>query len=141
MNTVDNNYEEYRIIIGSDSMNRDSTKTAIVIALHHVGHGGFFFYDIDYSSTITNLSKKLLYETSKSIEYANNLITEFDKLYDEYGFEYDRIKFAIHVDAGYDGDTRKVIPEIMAWINSCGYDCEVKPNSAIASSVADRLSK
>lgn len=141
MNTVDKCYDQYTIIVGTDSMNYDTTKTATVIAVHHVGHGGFFFYDIDFSDRITNLTKKLLYETSKSIEYANELISELDKLYDEYGFEYDRVKFVIHVDAGYSGKTQKVIPDIMAWINSCGYECEVKPNSSVASSVADRLSK
>ena len=51
--------------------------------------------------------------------------------------------FVIHVDAGNspDGKTRELIPDIVGWIRSCGYDCVVKPDSYTASSIADRISK
>ena len=50
---------------------------------------------------------------------------------------------AIHVDAGNStsGKTRELIPELVGWIKACGYDCSVKPDSFVASTIADRLSK
>ena len=50
---------------------------------------------------------------------------------------------AIHVDAGNSdiGKTKELIPELVGWIRACGYDCEVKPDSFVASTIADRLSK
>ena len=51
--------------------------------------------------------------------------------------------FSIHVDAGKsdNGKTKELIPELVGWIKSCGYDCEVKPESFVASSIADKISK
>ena len=51
--------------------------------------------------------------------------------------------FSIHVDAGMNphGKTKELIPELVGWIKSLGYDCETKPESWVASSVADRISK
>ena len=51
--------------------------------------------------------------------------------------------FSIHVDAGNSdyGKTKELIPSLVGWIKSCGYDCEVKPDSFAASSVADKISK
>ena len=37
--------------------------------------------------------------------------------------------------------TKELIPELVGWIKSCGYDCEVKPDSFVASSIADKISK
>ena len=51
--------------------------------------------------------------------------------------------FSIHVDAGVSphGKTRELIPELVGWIKSCGYDCETKPYSWVASCIADKISK
>ena len=51
--------------------------------------------------------------------------------------------FSIHIDAGHSnhGKTKDLIPELVGWIKSCGYDCEVKPDSFVASSIADKISK
>ena len=56
---------------------------------------------------------------------------------------YDNIFFSIHVDAGRSdkGKTKELIPELVGWIKACGYDCEVKPDSYAASSIADKISK
>ena len=49
----------------------------------------------------------------------------------------------IRDDAGNsrNGKTRELIPELVGWIKACGYDCSVKPDSFVASTIADRLSK
>jgi predicted RNase H-related nuclease YkuK (DUF458 family) len=49
----------------------------------------------------------------------------------------------IHVDAGNSvkGKTRALIPELVGWIRACGYDVRTKPESFVASTIADRISK
>lgn len=33
------------LVVGTDSQTESKTKVVVVIALHHVGHGGFFFHE------------------------------------------------------------------------------------------------
>lgn len=139
--TSNGDHRDYHVIIGTDSMTYDKTNIAIVIAVHNVGRGGIFFYDKVKVKKITDLRSKILLETQKSIEYADNLLKELEDLKSSCGFNYDNIDFSIHVDAGNNGDTKKVIPEIVGWVTSCGYSCDIKPKSYVASTIADRLSK
>lgn len=50
-------------------------------------------------------------------------------------------KITIHSDIGVNGPTNKLINEIVGWITASGFDCEIKPQSFAASSVANKLSK
>ena len=113
----------------------------MVIALIEESKGGIFFYEITNVKKITNLKNKLYKETEMSLDCAAKLMEEFEKKYDETGFDYTQLHFCIHVDAGFKGDTREVIPEIVGWVKSCGYEVHVKPESFVASSIADKLSK
>ena len=63
------------------------------------------------------------------------------RYYFEMDSYYSNIDFAIHVDAGKNGKTREVIPDIVEWVKACGFECETKPNSFVASSIADKYSK
>lgn len=126
--------KEYKISIGTDSQNFDLTKVVIVVAVHRVGNGGIFFYDTKRVSKITNIRQKIFYETNISI----NIATKFVELFEDKYFKYD---ISIHVDAGDNGPSSKVIAEITSWINSCGFDCKTKPYSYAASSIANRYSK
>lgn len=133
---------EYNVMIGTDSQNFDDTKVVVVIALHHVGKGGIFFYDISHVPRINNVGQKLIYETQLSLEYAEKLIKAFEKIHTETGFDYSkRINLGIHVDAGQNGPSRQVIPEIVGWIKACGYEVIVKPDSWAACSIANKYSK
>ena len=133
---------EYNLMIGTDSQNFDKTKVVVVIALHHVGKGGIFFYDISHIHKINNIGQKLIYETQLSLQYAENLIKEFEKIHQETGFDYtEKINFGIHVDAGKNGPSKQVIPEIVGWIKACGYNVVVKPDSWAACSIANKYSK
>lgn len=138
---IKNEYDAYNIIIGTDSQNTDRTKVVLVIAVYNVGHGGFFFYDIHNINRIDNINKKLIYETNSSLECANRLLESIERLSSDANFDYTDIKLSIHVDAGYNGKTREIIPELVSWVRSYGYDCEVKPESYAASSIADKYSK
>lgn len=126
--------DEYEITVGTDSQNHDITKVVIVVAIRRVGKGGIFFYDIKQVKKITNIWQKLFYETSLSIEMARKLSLYFnndDKEYD----------ISIHIDAGEDGASSSMIPQIVGWVKSCGFTCNTKPNSYAASSIANKYSK
>ena len=133
---------EYNVMIGTDSQNFDDTKVVVVIALHDVGHGGIFFYDITHVRRIANVGQKLYYETQLSLKYARKLIEALDEIKDAGGFDYEKLlNFSIHVDAGRNGPSCKVIPEIVGWIHACGYKAVIKPESVAACSIADKYSK
>lgn len=134
-------YSNFQVIVGTDSQNFDKTKIVLVIALIEESKGGIFFYEITNVKKITNLKNKLYKETEMSLDCASELMDEFEKKYNETGFDYTQFHFCIHVDAGFNGDTREVIPEIVGWVKSCGYEVHVKPESFVASSIADKLSK
>lgn len=132
---------EYELMIGTDSQNFDTTKMVLVIALHNVGHGGIFFYEVRNVHKITNIGQKLIYETTLSIELMQKLIAELDSL-KEKGFDYEKyMSIGIHVDAGKNGPSRVVIPEVVGWIKACGFDVWFKPDSYAASSIANKYSK
>ena len=133
---------EYKVVVGTDSQNFDKTKVVVVIALHDVGHGGIFFYDVFHVKRISKLGEKLIFETQTSLEYAHSFVTELDKYCKETGFEYStHFNFSIHVDAGINGPSKQTISTIVGWIKSCGYDVEIKPDSFAACSIANKISK
>ncbi|MBZ2174551.1 ribonuclease H-like YkuK family protein [Schnuerera sp. xch1] len=127
-------HSTYNISVGTDSQNFDGTKTVVVVAVHRIGNGGIFFYDIKTVKRITNISQKLFYETSNSLNLAIKLSETLERESIDFGI-------SIHVDAGKKGKTSKLIPEIVGWIKACGFTCETKPNSYAASSIADKYSK
>lgn len=151
VNIIKENVEKYprdkfEVFIGTDSQNFNETKIVDVIAVHRVGDdgigkGGFFFYNVSKIPRINDIHQKLITETKMSLDCANTLMNAFDKLNEETGFDYTCIDFGIHVDAGYNGPTKKVIPQLVAWIKACGYSCTVKPDSYASSSIADKISK
>ncbi len=130
------------IIIGTDSQNRRDTKFVSVICMVCQGHGGIFFYITKHVPKITNIKQKLQQETSDSLILAGDLI---DLLENKEGYEelYVNCPISIHVDAGNSnkGKTKYLIPELMGWINACGYEASTKPDSFVASSIADKISK
>ncbi|MBC2581190.1 ribonuclease H-like YkuK family protein [Clostridium sp. DJ247] len=125
---------EYKITVGTDSQNYDVTKIVVVVAVWRVGGGGIFFYDTKRVNKISNLRQKIFYETSLSIELAEKLLNKFN----EENFPCD---MSIHVDIGNNGATSQMIPEIIGWVNSCGFNCNIKPYSYAASSIANKYSK
>jgi predicted RNase H-related nuclease YkuK (DUF458 family) len=140
-NVEKNENDKYQVFIGTDSQNFDKTKIVVVIAVHRIGKGGFFFYEISRVKRINDIHQKLITETKMSLDCAEKLMSSFEDLYTKTGFDYTKIDFGIHVDAGYNGPTKAIIPEIVAWIKSCGYECSVKPESFASSAIANKISK
>lgn len=124
----------YKVTIGTDSQNRNVTKIVIVVAIHRIGKGGIFFYDIKTEKKIKNLQQKIYYETALSLELGSKLAESF---LDE-GIEEN---IEIHVDIGKRGKTSDMITEIVGWVKNSGFDCKIKPEAYTATCIADRISK
>ena len=131
-----------QIIIGTDSQNFSDTKMVSVIAMICQGHGGIFFYEIKRINLIENIRLKLHTETNDSLTLATTLVEmiETDTKYQEL---YKNCPISIHIDAGNTdkSKTKPLIPELVGWIKACGYNVKTKPESFVASTIADRISK
>lgn len=130
------------ITFGTDSQNFHYTKMVSVIVVTIPGHGGIFFYEVTNKERVVDVRNKLRMETNYSLELADRFISilENDEKFSEL---YLTASFSIHIDAGNSdrGKTRDLIPELVGWVKSMGFDCETKPASYAASSVANKLSK
>lgn len=130
----------FNVIIGTDSQNFHLTKMVSVILIQCEGHGGIYFYRVENVEQIKNVQAKLNYETQLSLNHANELLADMAEQSPEL---MENISFSIHIDAGYStkGKTKELIPSLVGWIHSCGYQCCVKPDSFAASTVANKISK
>lgn len=133
----------YEIVIGTDSQNFDRTKIVLALVVRKVGKGGIFFHQTTYLNLIRNVREKLVKETQMSLELADMFMAKMEEKYYNEEFDYTqyKIKYQVHVDAGYNGKTNELIPELTAWVRACGYDVSVKPESFAASSIANKYSK
>jgi predicted RNase H-related nuclease YkuK (DUF458 family) len=133
---------QFYMTIGTDSQNFDYTKEVSVIAVICEGHGGIFFYKIQARDRITDVRVKLHTETADSLEIADQIVgvLESEKQYEDVFLS---MNFSIHIDAGYSekGKTKELIPELVGWVKAMGYEAEVKPDSYVASGIADKISK
>ncbi len=132
----------FQITIGTDSQNFADTKIVSVIAAHRENHGGIFFYEVTNIPRIQDVARKLTEETSRSLTTVTELVSALEAS-DEYEALREDALISIHIDAGWSerGKTKELIPMLVGWIKSCGYDCQVKPDSYAASSIADKISK
>lgn len=140
-------YEKHKdtvcqIIIGNDSQNFHDTKLVSVIAMISEHHGGIFFSEITRLPRISDVRKKLHTETEASLQIADTLISLMEDN-EEYHELYLHCPLSIHIDAGNSphGKTKDLIPELVGWVNALGYEAEIKPESFVASSIADKISK
>ncbi len=131
----------FKVTIGSDSQTFDTLKLVNVISVISEGHGGIFFYEITRLNRTNDVRQKLTTETNESLQVALKLTDILEgKEYDELR---DNMSMSIHIDAGWspNGKSKEFIHELVGWIRGMGYDCEVKPNSFVASTIADKISK
>lgn len=132
----------FNIIIGTDSQNHYDTKVVTVVAITCEGHGGIFFDHIKHVDRISSVKEKLNYETGDSLIVATKLIEVFEN--DEELEElYLNANIAIHIDAGTSlkGKTHLLINDLIGWVTATGFECHIKPESFVASSIADKISK
>jgi len=124
----------YKVIVGTDSQTSYKTKIVLVVCLLDEGHGGSFFYHIDWLNKIKDLNTKIYTETQNSLSFAKTLNEMLFK---------ERLcpDVEIHVDIGQDGKTKNLIQGITGWVHSEGYICKIKTESYVASTIADKISK
>ncbi|SDY95384.1 hypothetical protein SAMN04487866_106129 [Thermoactinomyces sp. DSM 45891] len=127
---------EYKLMIGTDSMTRyKETVFVTAIIIQRVGKGALFFYTKRTHSQM----KELRYRIYRETEYSLTCVD----LLKEHGFfrMFSDIQMEIHLDIGQQGETRKVIQEVVGWVTAVGYQAKIKPESYAASAVADRFTR
>lgn len=124
----------YEIIVGTDSQKQKDNNYDFVSALivHHVGHGGIYFWKRREHEQKMSLKERMYREAIMSLETSES----FTDLFRKNGIS--KYNIEIHVDIGHNGDTRDLINEVVGMIRGSGYNVKIKPDSYGASKVADR---
>ena len=126
-------YKDHKIIVGSDSVKLGHDfvfANAICILNNNDFYDRRYFY---YRQKINDdsyydLSKRLLRETTESLNIAMELKKELDNP-----------NIEIHADVNLDEKhmSAKYKNMIVGYITGCGFDCKIKPESFVASGIAD----
>lgn len=132
----------YDIIVGCDSSSGEEPHFPVAVVVLRVGEGGrFFLKKIGYKNRkFYNWKTRILEEVFLSCNLALYLRESFEKRIKEllnsshYQFRY------IHADIGENGKTKDMIKEVTGLIRGNGFEPKIKPESFVASTVADRFS-
>lgn len=129
------NNSHFRIVVGTDSelVNKSVAHFVSAVVVHHVGHGGVYFWGGATRDGIKDLRQRMYEEATYSLTLAQRLMEEFKKR----NLPLEKF-FEIHVDVGEGGETKVMINEIVGMIRGSGFLCKTKPDSFAASNVADR---
>jgi len=127
--------QHYHLIIGTDSLLSDRTCFVTAIIVHRVGHGGRYFYRKMFNRKMESLRQRILVETSLSLETAGMLSAELSRN------GHSELPVEIHLDVGPNGDTKRIIREVVGMVTGSGYLAVTKPDAYGASKVADKHSK
>ena len=130
----------YDIIVGCDSSSGEEPNFPVVVVILRVGEGGrFFLKKVNYKNRkFYNWKERILEEVLLSCELALRLKENFEKKIKDfpkssnYQFRY------IHADVGENGETKDMIKEVIGLIRGNGFEPKIKPESFVASTVADR---
>lgn len=128
----------YDVIVGCDSSSAEEPQFPLVLAVLRKGEGGrFFLKKVRYQGRkFYNWKQRILEEVLLSCQFAVHLKEElaFKLLGFNYEFRY------IHADIGENGATRDMVKELTGLIRGNGFEPKIKPESFVASTVADRYS-
>ena len=123
----------HKIIIGTDSVKSNQSfifTSTICILNDYDDHDRTYFYSRKKikDDSYYMLAKRLLKETYDSIEIANFLEAALEKP-----------NLEIHIDVNTDPKHKssKFKNTLIGYVTGCGFDCRVKPESFVASSIAD----
>jgi predicted RNase H-related nuclease YkuK (DUF458 family) len=125
---------EYELIIGTDSLLYANNMAEFVSAIivHRKRSGGIYFWTKKHETHMHSLRQRIFQEALESLRLAEQLIEKL-KLMNIQDFN-----LSIHVDVGPNGETKKMVNEIVGMIRGSGFNVKTKPDSYGASSVADR---
>jgi len=124
----------YRLIIGSDSQvkNGHGTDFVTAVVVHRVGEGGIYFWRRNCQDKSQVLRERIYQEALLSLSCAEEML----KLFEDDGLT--KYNLEIHVDIGKNGETRKMLSEIVGIVRGSGFIVKTKPEAYGASKVADR---
>jgi len=110
------------------------------VVVLRVGEGGrFFLKKIAYKGRkFYNYKQRILEEVFLSCQMAIYLKENFEKKIENKNFRY-QFRY-IHADVGENGKTKDMIKEVTGLIKGNGFEPKIKPESFVASTVADRFS-
>jgi len=128
---------QYKVIVGSDSLYRKKkTCFSTVVIAHRVGKGARFWYSREYIANYPQgIVKRIMKETYESITLMQAVQDSEIVLY------VDASDFCVHIDAGADGASIKVMHQALSFVKGMGFNAEAKPKSSIAANVADKFTK
>jgi len=132
--------EFYDIIVGCDSSSEEEPNFPLAVVVLRVGEGGrFFLKKIAYKGRkFYNYKQRILEEVFLSCQMAIYLKENFEKKIENKNFRY-QFRY-IHADVGENGKTKDMIKEVTGLIKGNGFEPKIKPESFVASTVADRFS-
>ncbi|MDP1538632.1 MAG: ribonuclease H-like YkuK family protein [bacterium] len=133
----------YDIIVGCDSSSEEEPHFPVALVVLRVGEGGrFFLKKIAYKGRkFFNWKQRVLEEVFLSCQLALYFKENFEKGIKNSKKENLRYQFRyIHADVGENGKTKDMIKEITGLIKGNGFEPKIKPESFVASTVADRYS-
>ncbi|WP_448536411.1 ribonuclease H-like YkuK family protein [Pseudothermotoga sp.] len=125
------NNGSFKLFIGSDSDERDGVVTfATVFVVYKPGVGAIYFYTIKRERRYYDIYSRIFEEAHLSLEMANFV---------KQNLHLDSAE--IHIDAGYDGPSKQIIPSIVGYVKGMGYSYRLKPWAFAATKVAHRHTK
>ena len=135
----------YDIIVGCDSSSEEDPTFPVAVVVLRVGEGGrFFLKKIKYSRSqnkkFSNWKNRILQEVLISCDIALSLRDSFKK---RMRLEEDQFNYQfryIHADIGEKGKTKDMVKELTNLIKGNGFEPKIKPESFIATTLADRYS-
>jgi len=130
----------YDVIVGCDSSSGEEPNFPLAIVVLRRGEGGrFFLKKIHYKNKkFYNFKQRILEEVLLSCQLALNLREALSQKTNGKNFNY-QFRY-IHADIGENGLTKDMIKEVIGLIKGNGFEAKIKPESFVASVVADRYS-
>jgi len=128
----------YDIIVGCDSSSGEEPHFPVAVVILRKGEGGrFFLKKIGYKNRkFYNWKTRILEEVLLSCELALFLRENVENKLKANSFNY-QFRY-IHADVGENGQTKDMIKEVTGLIRGNGFEPKIKPESFVASTVADR---
>jgi uncharacterized protein len=124
----------YKFIIGTDSQTyKNKTVFVTAVIIQRIGKGARLFYQKSKRKPIKDLRTRIYTETELSLLTLNQFKKNgLSKIFANWPLE-------IHLDIGRNGETRKLIHDVVGWVTSVGYTAIIKPDSFGASTAADKF--
>lgn len=130
----------YDVIVGCDSSSDQEPHFPVAVVVLRKGEGGrFFLKKISYKNRkFYHWKERILEEVYLSCQMALSIKEELEEKTKNRNLNY-QFRY-IHADIGENGATREMIKEVMGLIKGNGFEPKIKPDSFVASTVADRYS-